>query len=297
MIIEAAAFTGLLATDTGKTIVEKISAGMGVLYEPTRIVKEAQAKSKASLIEAEMESKIKILEAETKLQILDTTKRAMLRMIHEETREQINMERIATNSLQLIDFESAKPESIDSDWMTLFFKNCRIVSDQEISNMWSKILAGQIMKPNSFSRKTLNLMQDIGHEDAKCFQKICSYIVKIDGRKIPLFTHFNPIPPFYEYEFFSYGSLKHLEDLGLVNTTYLGLICEENLQIGNRIEYFNKSTVIGANPPQQTLTGHLAFTKAGIEISQICEGNPVDGFFDHVVDYFQKNGVVLHPVS
>lgn len=297
MIIEAAAFTGLLATDTGKTIVEKISAGMGILYEPTRIEKEAQAKSKASLIEAEMESKIKILEAETKLQILDATKRAMVRMIHEETREQINMERIATNSLQLIDFESAKPELIDSDWMTLFFKNCRIVSDQEISDMWSKILAGQIMKPNSFSRKTLNLMQDIGHEDAKCFQKICSYIIKIDDKKIPLFSGFNPIPEIYDKECFRFESLKHLADLGLVNLIVIGVNRLEDLHPESYLEYFDKKNKIEVDSTTKIVTGHLDFTKAGAEISGICEVKPVSGFFEHVVEDLKKKGIVLHPTA
>ena len=55
-------------------LIEKVSSAIGVLYEPTRIRKEAEAKADAALIEAQ-----------SRIVIGDMERRAMVRFIIEQT--------------------------------------------------------------------------------------------------------------------------------------------------------------------------------------------------------------------
>jgi hypothetical protein len=43
--------------------------------------------------------------------------------------------------------EAATPEKLEDDWITNFFDKCRLISDEEMQTLWSKVLAGEANAP------------------------------------------------------------------------------------------------------------------------------------------------------
>ena len=59
----------------------------------------------------------------------------------------MNMEGITAKALPLLN-ENAGPDSMDNDWIVNFFDKSRIVSDDEMQNLWSRVLAGEANAPS-----------------------------------------------------------------------------------------------------------------------------------------------------
>ncbi len=136
------------------TLIKKISAAVGGIFEPWQIKRIAKAEAEASLIQAEGE-----------IQVTDLHRRAMHRFIEEEAKKQDNIEQITYQALPQLD-QKSKPESIEDDWITNFFDKCRIVSDKEMQSLWSRVLSGEANAPGSYSKRTVNFLSDLDKSDA-----------------------------------------------------------------------------------------------------------------------------------
>lgn len=144
-------------------LIEKIADATGVLYEPRRIRKRAIAEAEAELIKAETQIGITILQ-----------RRALSRFVQEEGKKQENIEDITEEAIPLLN-ENSTPKNIEDDWMANFFDKCRIVSDKEMKSIWSKVLAGEANTPNSFSKRTVNLLASLDKSDAELFTSLCGF--------------------------------------------------------------------------------------------------------------------------
>jgi hypothetical protein len=142
--------------------IECVSKGIGRVYEPTAIIRKAKAEAEAGLILAQGDvAKRELIE------------RAAQRLMHVETRRQENVESITGKALKELP-ENVSKEDVSSDWMAQFFENCQDVSEEEMQNLWAKLLAGEVARPGSFSRRTLHLLKTIDTRDAKAFTVYCS---------------------------------------------------------------------------------------------------------------------------
>jgi hypothetical protein len=158
--------TGEVAKAVGEKLIDRIADAAGVIYEPHRIVRKAQAEAKA-----------KMIEASAHIEITEMQRKAATRWIQEETRNQINMESIIGKALPYVS-EDAKPENISDDWIANFFSKSRLFSDEELQNLWSKILAGEANNPGKFSRRTVNVLADFDQKIALDFSNLCRFIRK-----------------------------------------------------------------------------------------------------------------------
>lgn len=67
----------------------------------------------------------------------------------------------------------------DFDWHTRFFEACGNVSDEDMQQLWAKLLAGEIYHPGSSSLRTLECLRNLSKEEALLFQKVCKCSVSI----------------------------------------------------------------------------------------------------------------------
>ena len=126
-------------------LIEKIADATGAVLGPWQIERVAKANANADQTKALSDIKI------TELQ-----QRAMFRLLQEETKRQENIESISRKSFEDIK-EEAKPEDIDNDWLSNFFDKCKNISDDEMQEQWSRILASEANQPGKFSKKQLRL--------------------------------------------------------------------------------------------------------------------------------------------
>lgn len=257
------------------TLIKKISQAVGGMFAPFQVKRMAKAEAEAALIKAE-----------SAIEITDLHRRAMHRFINEEAQRQKNIEEITAKALPLLR-NKAKPNQIEDDWITNFFEKARIVSDEEMRNLWARILAGEANNPGKFSKRTINLLADMDQGDAEAFTWIVSFSWNFSAGRhgwsklSPLIYQSNSA--IYQSEGIEDNMLDHLSNIGLITFDKRGDANLKDLPKNILAHYFNCSAEITLHGDKDDAkyalrSGHVTFTKSGAEIASICDNAPVGGF-------------------
>lgn len=266
-------------------LVNRIADAVDVRYEPKRVRKLAEAKADAAVIAAEGE-----------IRAQDVRRRAAHRWIEEEAQKQLNIESITAKALPRLP-DDADPSSMTRDWITNFFEKSRIVTDEDMQQLWSTILAGEATRPGTFSRKTVNVVGDLEKADAELFTRLCGFCWTTDvfgSSHIPLV--FGTREEIYTRRGIDLVSLGQLESVGLISlssTGYtLGRPDDDEVTLG----YFGDHRIVDLRRVDHGLhVGYVLLTKAGTELLPICGSEPVAGFLDYVEDRWHDYG--MRPVQ
>jgi hypothetical protein len=276
-----------LGSKPAALFIEKISGALGWYMEPKQIVRKARAEAEANLIKAES-SEGNALED-----------RIITRIIYEESRFQQNIESIVLKTLANIK-EDANPGDVEEDWFANVFEKFRRVSDEELQDLWSQILAGEVNRPGSFSARTINTISVLSKKEALAFKSICTFSW-IDEENLPtLLVYADMINGRYSYPF-SWIDLYSLIECGLIilsssreyfsrsvggreiNFSYHGnLYLVQNLKNGEDL------TAADGVP-----SGNLILTQAGRELARICEPTPNWQYMSDVISLLRNNGYTV----
>lgn len=106
--------------------------------------------------------------------------RARMRVAHRETIAQENIEAItSTAAEELIGVEVVSETSPDSDWIARFFGAAEQISSEQMRALWGKILAGEIVKPGSYSLATLDFMRNLRPHHAALIEQVGKFALDI----------------------------------------------------------------------------------------------------------------------
>ncbi|MBI2472517.1 MAG: DUF2806 domain-containing protein [Planctomycetes bacterium] len=260
-------------------LIKKISDAVGGIFKPYQIIRVAKAEAEAERIRAE-----------SQIQVTDLHRRAMYRFLAEEAKRQSNIEDITQKALPNLK-EDSSPQKVEDDWITNFFDKCRIVSDDDMQKLWSRVLAGEANSPGAFSRRTVNLLADLDKNDAELFMRLCSFGWVI-GNIVPLV--YDVQDAVYKRNGINFNTLAHLESLGFIQFN--------NITDFQRLELPKKFTAFYYGKPAELTfskdagnkleLGKVRLTRAGQEIASICESKPVDGFYDFVYNRWACQSLV-----
>ncbi len=265
------------------TLIEKISDAIGGIFKPYQIKRTAQAEAEADKIRAV-----------TQIEITELQRRAMARFFVEEANKQNNIETITRKALPEVT-EQAKPDQIEDDWITHFFDKCRLISDNEMQNLWAKILAGQANSPGKFSKRTIEILSNLEKIDAMLFSKLCSFAFSIGGYFYPLIYDLKH--SIYKDNEIVFTTISNLESLGLIHFNHLAGYILEDLKQKGFIAYFGSKVWIEFPNPEgnKFKIGHVLLSKAGLELASICGAKPQDGFIDYVKEKWKGFGYKTEP--
>ena len=260
-------------TKPATRLVEKISDAVGILYEPTHLRRIGKAKADVAL-----------LEAATSVEVSDLERRVIARWRHEEAMNQKNIEGILKKTLLQVS-DDANPDEVDDDWISNLFSKCRMVSDEEMQFLWSKVLAGEVNVPGSFSKRTVNALSNLDKREAELFTCLCGFVCNIGG-SIPVVL--DPVDQIYTTSGISYGAVRYLDSAGLIDyggVSHTGI----TMQIGDTISYYGNVLVV-KNPGGKfgLNAGVVNFTTVGYELFPICGSKPVDGFLEYLQRQWEK---------
>ena len=283
-------------------LIEKISDATGVIYEPKRITRRAEAEAKAE-----------IMRAKADVEVADIRQRAAQRFVSEQMLMQSNMEEIIAEATPHID-EDASPEDMSNDWLLNFFDKSRMVSEDEMQELWARVLAGEANNPGLYSRKTVNILADIEAKDARLFKQLSNYrLVPVnpeygsDGRTVtgfrpyssgfPKLAVLNDRHSIYTENGVHFGSLARLEWLGLVR--YIGTGYQV-IQSSNQFSVYEHSggyLYLASGSPIPF--GQAELTDAGAELTRLCVPfETPDGFMDYATEFWRSKGVrVCHSMA
>ena len=270
--------------DLGKpvnTLIERVSDAVGGLTRPWQIRRVAGAEAEAAVIRAVSES-----------QITELQRDVFCRFLEREAIKQGNEVNILLKAIPNVDPNNAKPEDVTGDWFANFFDKCRIVSDEDMQQLWARILAGEANNPGSFSRQTVNLAADLDKKDAVLFSSLCRFAGAFFGA-------FNdPLIFDWEHEVYNkcgihFDSACQLESLGLIHISQVGEFSIRVKRPGLFCFFSGRVVHLSLLDDNKDLQiGHALFTKAGRELLQVCTPEPVDGFFEYVYDRWAGQSLV-----
>jgi len=190
---------------------------------------------------------------------------------------------------------------IDFDWFVRFFEDSGNISDEAMQDLWASVLAGEVKKPGSFSRRALDVLRNLSQEDAKLFQEIAQYIIP-NGE---YYYIYNETQIFSKYGV-HFSMILQLDNCGLMSSQLLDV----NKIVGSNITpflFYTDEFVCRINPlKEDTVIKLPAFflTRAGLELHSIIATSPKKEFLIDVINTLNDNKpymkgltVTLHKIN
>lgn len=116
--------------------------------------------------------------------------------------------------------EKADPTKLNADWRERFVAHASKIADEDMHEAWSRILAGEVNAPRSFSIRTIATVADMQWHDAKSFSELCQftwYYVGVHPPNVPqLVVVPYGVPRTPLVRGIGFNQLKDLESFGLV---------------------------------------------------------------------------------
>jgi uncharacterized repeat protein (TIGR03899 family) len=273
-------------------LIDVISKGIGTVYRPKAIRKEADAK--AYEIEIIERAKSKAL-AEGKEIDADTYDRIQERILHKETKRQNNIDnvsQIAAN--QLSQEQTVSSEPVNEDWTTRFFNIVEDVADEEMQNLWGRILAGEVKQPQSYSLRTLELLKNLNKRDAECFMKFANLAFTSNG--VSFILNFKNEKLLEEKYKLNFGDRLLLEELGLITANDLQFKLQATKENPGQAVFTISNVCIVVDRkkemPEQSLPV-LVFTKIGQELLQLIKQEPELDYLQLLATKIRREGVTI----
>ena len=259
-------------------LVEKISEAVGGIFKPYQIVRVAKAEAQADR-----------LRAEGRIEISDLQRKAFHRFLNEEASKQKNIEEITQKALPLLK-EDSRPAEIEIDWLVSFFDRCRLISNDEMQSLWSRVLAGEANSPASYSKRTLSFLTGLDKREADTFTRLCGFAWDIGGL-VPFIYLGHPdfsFPDIYEKNQINERGLSDLESIGLIQLT------DGRFEVRvprKRASYFDRQVSLRLRDSDKIVLpiGRVRLTKVGKELAPICGAEPVEGFFESCITNWKLN--------
>lgn len=157
--------------------------------------------------------------------------RSNLRLQYQQAKKEQNIESVIGKAvLELGDKTTDSTEEIDEDWLTRFFETVEDISDEQVQTLWARILAGEVLKPRTYTYRFLTVLKNISKNELDIVLRFAPFV--IDGiavKEQSLLNKYN----------IDYQSISLLEDMGLLK--------EGGLHIGQLKLSGNESKILLQN--------------------------------------------------
>lgn len=275
--------------EVAKTLIEKVAEAANVLYEPTQIRRKARAEADAALIQAT-----------TELQISELQQRALMRLAAEEASNQQNMEGILDKAIgQLSD--GASPEHLDNDWLRRFFDRGRLISDDEVQDIWARLLAGEADAPGTYSKRAIDILDSLDSKDVHAFTAVCSFVVDL---RFPTPLIYAPSDSIFREHGLTMYALATLESVGLIHRSN----GYERGGLDRSVEfmYFDEALYVEFTEHQRDEDvpeayrmnlGTVVLSQAGMQLQRLVEPKAIEGFPEYVRSKWRELGYRTEPTE
>lgn len=269
-------------------LLDVVSNAIGALCAPWQTKRVARAEAEADRIKAIESAKTEALLAENaeRYMALSTIEK---RIIAKEEKRQHNINNVVAVAAQsLKDEKDVSSEQVNPDWATRFFDIAQDISDESMQDLWGRILAGEVKRPQSYSLRTLEALRNITREEAELFEKAAQYILYDGAYYLYRFSDSNDIKAHIEY-----SEVARLVEVGLlqagnsVSQNYYnpdGATSDVHLFYGRKYVAFIKIT-----PEIKQLSIPIyPLSKAGEELYKLIQVNPDVKYFEKVLINIQQ---------
>ncbi|MBO9435763.1 DUF2806 domain-containing protein [Ruegeria sp. R13_0] len=268
-------------------LVERFCDGVGGVFKPWQIRRIAKAEADAEITKAKGELEKQKLAQASEMAQTEIGQRAISRLVDQEIRNQINMESILSIAIESVS-KSSDPGNISNQFVSKVFENCKTVEEEELQELWGKLIASEANSPKSISQKTIDILSSLDTEDARLFN---SYLSFCFGIKTPggmaIYPFLTPsVKPILEGTGLKFEELQHLSSLGLINFNTMGY----HFTFGDNQKGDQVLRIVGVegelivifhdDAPRQVQVGDTLLTRAGEQLARSARPKVVDGVFE-----------------
>lgn len=266
-------------------LIQVVSDGIGTLYRPRKIRKEADAQAYA----------IKVLEnakaeagAESALIEAETAQRIGQRIVAKEIRRQENIDTVVEMAAKNLQGKEVSEKPVEPDWASRFFEIVKDVSKEEMRVLWAKILAKEIERPDSYSLRTLELLRNISFEEAELFARLSEFVFILDEYSF-VFTGDKEL----NKHGFNYYYLSKLKEAGLLQTgegATRTFSPSKSATYTHRFICGNKFIIITIPPESKKIVlPIILLTQAGSELIDLTEHKDNFSYLKDFAAFFKKS--------
>jgi Protein of unknown function (DUF2806) len=257
-------------------------------------VSEAKAVTKAARIRVkavhDLMANYGLKKEEAEALVLRTGHRDLLQSI----RQQRNIEAIVQGAALVLP-EAVDGQPVDEDWTADFFEQCKNVSNEKMRSVWSKVLAGEVARPGSFSRRTLSFVRQLSQDEADLFTRFCSLVWSSGpfGSMFAIYSHIDQL----EIYGITYDDLCALDSLGLLRFDTDSSIFFEWASGGEQLFYFEES--YNLRPVNSgSLNDHvraILLTGLGRELAPISGAQKNESYKVYAIEWLKAIGIHVEP--
>jgi hypothetical protein len=182
--------------------------------------------------------------------------------------------------------------SYDFDWFIRFYEAVGNISNEEMQDLWAKILAGEISHPSTYSLHTIDVLKNLRKKDAELFERICAHSI-CSGDKLFL-------PYYNDYLYrcgIQYSDIMQLSEQDLIyNDSMLVLKIRTSNEID--VAFSNKNLLMTHRATDENIKEfnikQFPFTRVGYEIAflkNICTSD--DDFISFAREINKNNQVTI----
>ena len=220
-------------------------------------------------------------------EIAKLAQRTGIRILKQELIKQQNLEQVFSKTEDILENEQTKSqenlsESINEDWLSYYIEGASKISDEQVQDLWAKILAGEIITPKTFSKRTLDVLLRLSPEEAKLFEKICGYVIEISNNMILI----NEGNLNAEYP---YSVIMHLDECGLINSSGTNSINMTITPSDKLAIIHGQDAIIGQSKKQENIRLQIfPLTATGTELLKIITPNRNYNYMQNLTNHLKN---------
>lgn len=154
-------------------LVETVANATGLTALGTIINAHGEAKAQSILAKKKAES-----DAEVEILRMQGKEKVAQYVMSRNTQKIENVGEILAKAEQHFSpDEEVSNEPVDKDWMNRFLDIAETISDDEMRDLWARVLAGEVKRPTTYSLRTLDVLRNITKTEAELIVKSSNYIV------------------------------------------------------------------------------------------------------------------------
>lgn len=157
-------------TDGLAKLAETISFALGGTARGER--KMADAKAYAAELEARTKNKVALIEAQGQDALANYV------AAKEERKLRNTVAVIEKAQAHFTDGEKVSDEPVDEGWKNRFFNIIEEVTDEDMREIWGRVLAGEVKRPKSYSLRTMEILRNLAKEEAVLFVKAAHFYIE-----------------------------------------------------------------------------------------------------------------------
>ena len=211
--------------------------------------------------------------------------RAGRRLYAEELNKQQNIEDVVQRADIIMQSEPENnevQEEADQGWIEDCLDGAGKTYIDNLKDYWAKLLAGEIKKPGTYSKRMVAFMKSLTQKDAERIRNMCQYVMYSDNKDAFILQ--------YDEETYSFDDIRFLMELRLLDSQSF-IVKKYKFEKGEGQMGFYHGDVgflIKVKKPNYDLSIY-AFTELGMEVLSIIDDMPtnIDGL-KHFSEYMIK---------